>query len=346
MLVPFSLRINPVQRLLLLSFGGNDAYTGLEVQRFDDPRTGSGLAVLVTRKDGRAEVYWEPGLRLNREHYTINEGLASWQSAAMSRSRFDLTSRGVQLDLQLQLADGRELQLAITESSKRQPRRFTLLAPAGHAMKDPGFFPLFWMNDFSFVSARRRRIGLTIGGDRRRPVRIGVPWRLPRYGAAPVTAVWNARHDGAVPVVEARGAGSYDIDGTTMDLVEHEHVLGIAAIRATNGERRLAVVHVPPVPDLASLPDGYAYSGTVSVTVDDVDQFGGSYTIRRRGSEVVLEMDVDRPWQPHDPRRTVRMLFGALRFFRTWPTTYRWRAAIDLARSPATMRSGWSRKRR
>lgn len=346
MLVPFSLRLNPIQRLLLLNFRHDPVYTGMGVQRFDDATVGQGIAVIATRRDRRNDIYFDPSLTLDRSYDVtsrIGGGIASRTATPMDENRFNVTAEGVQLDLSIQALDGRRVELHLHEHRRRAPTRFTLLAPAGHGIKSPTFFPLFWMNDFSFVGLRHTQTDLQLGGQRRTRVRIGVPWKLARYGLSPVTAIWDERRTGALPVIEEPNPGTHVVAGSTVQLSGTDDQPRIAAMSATNGDRHLTVEYHPPVASMTDLPDGAARHGRVVVAVNGAHQFGGHYHLKRRGSAVHLVTDLDQPWRP-DPDAPGRTIFKVLKFFRTWPTTYRWSAIVDLDVSPPTMRSDWTRK--
>ena len=48
-------------------------------------------------------------------------------------------------------------------------------------------------------------------------------------------------------------------------------------------------------------------------------------------------------WRPRGLPLSLRLVTTVARVFRTWPTTYRWDATIDLAASPPTAHAGWTR---
>jgi hypothetical protein len=197
-----------------------------------------------------------------------------------------------------------------------------MLAPAGAAMTHPRFFPFFWMGEIGFLRWRGATVDVRVGGQRRSVVRLGVPWRLVRYATSPMTAVWNEATDG--PAAE-------------VDEVE------LARLTVERAGHVLSVEHHPPFPDVARMHRGAAASGRLTACVDGRAQFGGSWWARRTDEAADIGVVVDRPWDPGPQPALARAVFTLLRVFRTWPTTYRWQATVDLSRSTPTIRGGWSR---
>ena len=68
LLCPFDLHMWAVDRMLNFEITDDPHYQGLEVQVFDDPAHGRGMAVLLRRRDdGRMDIYRQPGLTLEPE---------------------------------------------------------------------------------------------------------------------------------------------------------------------------------------------------------------------------------------------------------------------------------------
>ena len=68
LLCPFDLQMWAIDRMLNFEITDDPHYQGLEVQGFDDPAHGRGMAVLLRRRDdGRMDIYRQPGLTLEPE---------------------------------------------------------------------------------------------------------------------------------------------------------------------------------------------------------------------------------------------------------------------------------------
>ena len=66
LLCPFDLQVWAVDRMLNFEIIDDPIYEGLELQVFDDPAHGTGMIVLLKRRrDGRFDIYRQPGLTLD-----------------------------------------------------------------------------------------------------------------------------------------------------------------------------------------------------------------------------------------------------------------------------------------
>jgi hypothetical protein len=337
--VPFSLRLTSPLRLLLLNLADDPVHGDVEVQWARDASGAEGAVVLaVRREDGTADVHVQDTLHLPPEDYDIGAGLASFTSVPFRRAHFALTPRGVQLDVALPLADGRELRV-IVEEARRGPRPLVrMLAPAGHGMTDPQFFPFFWMHDIWFLRWRGATVRATVDGQPRRVRRIGAPWQLARYAVHPLTGLVCERHDGVLPVVPDE-PGWHQLAGSTVQVVAGPAIEGI---RTARGQQSLAVTFAPPVPELATLPAG-ATGGRFLLWAGEQPQLGGAWSVTRADGDLRLSMVVDRPWDPGPQPPSARAVFRALAVFRTWPTTYRWDATVSPDGDQLRMASRWTR---
>ncbi len=324
MIAPFSLRLTCPRRLLLLSLADDPVYGDVEVQWVQEPDLGGeGVVVLAIRRaDSTTDVHIDERLRLPRSDYDVAGGVASFQRAPMRPSRFDVDDAGVDLDVGTTLADGRMLRIRIRERLTGPRWSVDMLAPAGVSMTRPAFFPFFWMGEIGFLRWRGATVDVSIDGEPRRVVRLGMPWRLTRYATAPMTAQWNANSEGPV---------------TVDDQPE------LTVLRVERDGRTLTIEHAPPMPDVAELEPGTTVTGQVTAYVDDRAQFGGSWSVQRVDDAANICIDIDRPWQPGSQPRVAAAVFALLRVFRTWPTTYRWQAVVDLSPASPTVTSVWTR---
>jgi hypothetical protein len=323
-IVPFSLRLTSPRRLLLISLADDPVYADLEVQWVEDAGgAGHGMVLLAVRRgESTTDVYVDERVSLPPEDYEIAGGIASFTAVRMNPARFEVDAAGVDLELGTTLADGRSLTMRIRERLRRPRWKVDMLAPAGHGMTQPRFFPFFWMGEIGFLRWRDATVEAAIDGQPRKVVRAGAPWRLTRYATAPMTALWNEAADGPAK---------------TADRAE------LRALEVQRGGHTLTLEHDPPFPDIAELVPGASVSGRVSACVDGLSQFGGAWWARRVADTVELGIDIDEPWRPGRQPAIACAIFAILRVFRTWPTTYRWRATLDLASATPTIRSGWSR---
>jgi hypothetical protein len=340
-LVPFCLRLTAPVRLMLLTLRDDPVYADLEVQWARRPDTGKEGMVLIAvrRRDGSADVLVQSGLGLSRADYEIAAGLASFSAASFEPARFDITAAGVHVDLGVRLPDGRHLTLSVHEARTSPRPLVRMLAPAGQSMTSPAFFPFFWMDDIWFLRWRGARVAIAVDGAPRSVLRVGAPWRLARYAVAPMTALWCEQQSSVSLIDVGDEPGCHDVEGTRVHVGAGP---ALQQISVTRDERSLGVTFDPPVPDIATLDEGRV-GGRFTMWADGRAQLGGHYTMSRSGQQGQVRLDVDQPWDPGPQPAVAAAVFRLLSVFRTWPTTYRWDASVDLGSTPAVITSGWTR---
>jgi hypothetical protein len=335
-LCPLSLSVVPIARLLNFELADDPTYDGLELQYFNDDIHGTGmLAFLSRRADRRVDYYPQRGLRLDPAGYEIGGGTGSWTETDFAVARLQLAEDGVRAEVQFIDVDGRSIEVRVDDRNGRGRRRAQLLAPVSAGIDRPKALLLVWLRGFDLVRVTSPRPTIRIAG---RNVSTG---RLPgarlhrrqliKY-AAPVCAVEvNHSQDGPLP-----DSG----DGGHLELASDRS--RIEGIVAELGGHRARVVLDPAMPDLSVLADGAAEEGHWHVTVDGARLTGGVWSAARSGGEVTLGLDVTERWRPGHLPWLMRAVTTLVPVFRRWPTTYRWRAVVQLGPAP-TMSSRWER---
>lgn len=332
---PFDLTVEPLDRMLNFEITDDPHYTGLEIQWLDDPDHGTGMVVLVTRRgEGRTDVYRQPGLRLDPATYAIAGGLGRWEETIFEPSRLEITDRGVLTDVRFRDADGREIEVHVDDRGGRTRRPADMLAPLGAAVEHPASLMLVWMR-LDLVRRRGREPEIRIDG---RPAAIGqLPgaWlhRRRLIKLATDLAVVRLNPDGSPSTIDPSVPGVETArDGTA-----------IAALFRHAGAHHARLELDPSLPDLRRIPDGRKLEGTWHIGIDtEASVVGGTWTARRSGTRVDLALDVTRGWRPRGLPPLMRIVTRVLSVFRTWPTTYRWTAAVELGGEP-TMTARWER---
>jgi hypothetical protein len=232
-------------------------------------------------------------------------------------------------------------------------------------MQRPRFFPFFWMDDIWFLSWRGAQVRVRIGDEARRFVRVGAPWRLARYAAAPMTALWCEggaaplpsvpETAGEHPVVPAQQidreagrpaprfvGGPTSATPSIVRVVDDKGGPAVQSISVGRGTASLEIRFEPAFPDVAGLGTS-RWEGRWTAWVSGRAQFGGVCQAQPHGDRVDLVQTVDMPWDPGPQPLVASWVFRLLRVFRTWPTTYLWQATVDLRGDPPTMTSKWTR---
>src|SRR5215218_4696689 len=290
LLCPFDLHMWAVDRMLNFEITDDPHYQGLELQVFDDPAHGRGMAVLLRRRDdGRLDIYRQPGLTLEAEMAQVGGELGEWREAPIDPARFELSPDGIDLDICFTDVAGRPIQVRIDDRNRRRRRRGTMLAPVGSVIEDPTSLSLFVMGACDLARRSGRAFDVRIDG---RPVatgRLPVDWlhrrRLVKYTADPTAVVCNQAHEGPVATVDPRAPGDVEVDPRSG---------GIAALRAHNGGHR-ARLELAPALHVAHLRPRQSIEGTWQLGIDsDPAVVGGFWAAERRQDVVELVLDIVR----------------------------------------------------
>ncbi len=339
-LCPFDLSVDTIAALLNGELSEHPVYDGFELQWFDDPSHGTGLLAFLSRRaDRRVDYYVAPGLALDRDSYSIGGGIGAWVETDFERSVLRVTGDGVVADVRFRDVDGRLVEIAADdrEAGSRSPGDF--LAPVSSAIERPVSLMLVWMHGFDLlrrtrkppvvrIDGREASVGSLPGGvlHRRHLVKAGAPLT--------VATLCRARSGGLVPVdPTAPGTVRLAPDGA-----------GVAGLVAHRGAAEAALLLAPPLPPLSTLDQGAECSGSWEVSVDRARLTGGTWHALRTGDRVALVLEVTRRWRPPAGLPLLmRVVTRVVPVFRSWPTTYRWTAEVDLAGRPVLMSSEWQR---
>ena len=337
MLCPFDIAVDTIDRMLNFEIVGDAIYTGLEMQAFDqDPEYGQGvLAFLTRRDDDRAYVYRQPGLRLDPREFQVGHGVGGWTEAMLDPAHLDITDHGVVAALGFRDDADRRIEVSIDDRSHRRRRPGRLLAPFGVAVENPTSLMLAYMRRFDLLRRDGREFRVLLDGH---PVRTGsLPggWlhrrRLVKYAADIVVVRLNQAQDAPIRVLDSDHPGNVELGPD----------LSIAGLTVKRGGHDVRLTLHPPLPDLLGLEVGAAADGAWDLDIDDLT-INGRWWARRRDRQVDLVMHVTRGWKPTGLPPLMRMMTSVVRIFRTWPTSYRWVAAITLDPQP-WISSRWER---
>lgn len=341
-ILPFRLGIDPMEGLLAATFKGDPEFEGLEPQVFDDAVNGKGMRVLRYRKDGRVDVYRQSGIRVDRSTFVVGAGIGDFVEATIEPARFEITERGVDLHVAFTDAQGRKNELRVREDAPGK-RGFPMLAPVGADIEKPLQLFLVYMSDIDLV----RRTGALFEG------RIGdrtlQPASLPillhgrrvlfiRYVASPVIGTLNPPMSRPL-IFELPVPGSGEVDGMSVDADREGNVTRICTGQEP---RNVEVDFLPGFPNLPGLPGGGSASGRWSIRIAGAPITGGSYHVLREAGRADVELDVIDRWKPSGLPLSMEIFTRVVRKFRTWPSTYRWRGAVELGAVPA-MSGAWER---
>ena len=291
LLCPFDLQVWTLDRMLNFEITDDPDYEGLELQVFDDPAHGRGMAVLLRRRsDGHIDIYRQPGLTLDPEIAQVGGELGEWRETAIDPARFDISPDGVDVDVRLTDMAGRVIEVRIDDRDGRRRHRGTLLAPVGAVVEDPASLPLFVMGGCDLVRRSGPVCDLRIDDRPLATGRLPGGWlhrrRLIKYTADPMVVICNQAHDGPPATIDPRAPGEVELAPRSG---------GIAALRARSGGHRARLELAPALPDVARLRPQMTVEGTWQLGIDDNPAVvGGFWTVYRRQDRVELVLDVVR----------------------------------------------------
>ncbi|MBI3772545.1 MAG: hypothetical protein HY272_07580 [Gammaproteobacteria bacterium] len=341
-MLPIRVGIDRMERLLVASFKGDPEFEGFEPQVFDDAVNGKGMRVLRYRKDGRVDVYWQPGVHVDRSTFVVGTGIGDFAEVTIEPARFEITERGVDLHMAFTDARGHQIELRIREDAPGK-RGFPLLAPVGADIEKPLQLFLVYMPDIDLVRRAGSLVEARIGDRALHPATLPIllhgrrVWFI-RYVARPVIGTLNPPMSRPW-VVELPVPGSAEVD--EMSIVADAEG-NVTRIGAGQEPRQVEVDFLPSFPNLLDLPAGGSASGRWSIRIAGIPITAGSYHVSREGDRVAVELDVTEHWKPSDLPLSMEIFTRVVRTFRTWPTTYRWRGVIELGAAP-TMSGVWER---
>lgn len=195
LVLPIQLGIDPMEKLLVASFKGDPEFEGFEPQVFDDAINGSGMRVLRYRKDGKVDVYWQPGVKVDRTTFAVGSGIGDFMETTIEPALFEITESIVDLNIAFIDAQGRKVELRVHENTHGK-RGFPMLAPVGADVKMPPKLMLVFMPGIDLVRRSGSLVEGRIGDRTLRPASLPIllNWqrvRFVRYVARPIIATLN-----------------------------------------------------------------------------------------------------------------------------------------------------------
>ncbi len=342
-IIPIRLGIDPMERLLVASFKGDPEFEAFEPQVFDDPINGRGMRVLRYRKDGKVDVYWQPGVRVDKSTFTVGAGIGDFAETTIEPAHFEITGSSVDLQVAFTDVQGRKVELRVHEDTHGK-RGFPLLAPVGADVEKPPRLMLVYMPCIDLVRRSGSLVEGRIGDRNLRPASLPIllNWQrvwFVRYVPRPIIGTLNPPMSRPV-LVELPMPGSIEVEGMTVV------VDGDGSITRISSGKELSQVEMdflPGFPNLIDLTSGGSATGRWSIRIAGVSITGGSYNASREGDRVAVELDVTEHWKPSSLPLSMDIFTRVVSMFRTWPATYRWRGAVELGEAPA-MSGVWERK--
>ena len=341
--LPIKISIDPMERLLVASFKGDPEYTMLEPQVYNDPVNGKGMRVLRYRRDNKVDVYWQPGVHVERSTISIGAGIGDFMETAIEPAKFEITNKGVDVHFSFNDAQGRKVELKIKENTIKN-NRFPFLAPVGNDIENPQRLFLVNMLGFEFIKRKGTEVIAKIGN------RMLFPESFPvlrdfqrvffmRYSTQPVIGTLNPKMDEPL-VFETNFPGSVEINGMKV-LIDKEGK--ISQLSAGENLCKAEMEFLPGFPDILNMKDGAIESGRWIYRLSGSIITGGIYNLIRKGNSIEMEIDVTENWKPENLPLSFRIFTFLVKSFRKWPTTYKWKGTLVID-DKFSMNGSWERK--
>lgn len=338
---PFSLSIEPIKYLIVIDYTDDTEYESIEPQLFDDPKFGKGLRVLLYRKDKLVDVYWQPGVNFDSSSFKIGDGLGHTKQTIMSPAKFEITNRGVDLDIAFMDANNRKIEIKIKENTTSNSR-FSFLAPVGKDIMKPNKLFLAYMKEFDFVRKTGTFIQAKIGDRVLKPESFPITrdWKkvyFARYASRLVIGQINSTLNS--PLIADLKKGDNFFDNYNVHLNQENTVSNISIMYDSS---KVELEFESGFPNLRSLKNNTDTKGKWNYLVSGLKIIGGNYSLKRSNNIVDIEFDVSDKWKPKDLPFSFKIFTLLNSSFKTWPTTYKWEAKLEL--ETYTMKSEWKRK--
>jgi len=266
--------------------------------------------------------------------YEIGGGIGGWTEVDFDVARLRVTDDGVDAEMRFVDLDGRPVEIQVNDRDGRTRRPAGLLAPVSAAVERPTSLLLVWLPRFDLVRTTGAPPVIRISGvdvsTGRLPARRLHRRHLIKYAAPVVTVELNRTHTSELPA----GVGGQQVRLDTS--------FGVREVTADGAGHTAQLLFDPAMPDLAGLADASTASGRWHIEIDRVRLTGGTWTTTRTRDTLTLELDADERWRPGRLPWLMRLVTSVVPVFRRWPTTYRWRAEVQLGAEP-TMTARWER---
>lgn len=245
------------------------------------------------------------------------------------------------IDIAFKDYDGRQVELFIKENNtSRNP--FPFLAPVGNDVENPSKLFLVYMQEFDFVKRERTEIRAKIGNRNLTPAtfpisRNGEKTYFARYTSKLVIGEINKQIHTPIIIDFTKKSTSLENQNFILDSGNR-----ITKYWIDHDSETIELNFSEGFPNLLSLPQQKEIEGHWSYSVSKTIITGGKYSLKRNGELVNITLDVTSNWIPVNLPFSFKVFTFIMSSFRTWPTTYKWEATIDL--SNMTLRGKWYKR--
>jgi hypothetical protein len=342
--IPFSFKIDPMKRLLLVNFekDPDSLYIGLEPQYFNDPINGKGLLVIAWRRDMKIDVYHEASLSPDPSKFDIaGNGLGEMHEVDFKRKIFEIQENGVRADIIFSDKMDRPVEIFIAEAHPKKRKPFGLLAPMGEAATHPSAMPLILLHDFYFVRRRHTDYHVNINGKAHKLDKLPIPmdgtWMLfARYSPDPFIVTFNPTYTGKLePTKVSDDRLIWQRNGDAMELKQ---------ARAIGDKHQIELTFSPAFPQFNLLKEGTDIRGKFEIKSSErTGRITGTYQVTCSHDGVQIELRPEGGWHPKTDKLSLKFLYSVAKTFKNWPKSYVWSSKLKFKDGAWEMDSSWKR---
>ncbi|GEL08601.1 hypothetical protein [Salisediminibacterium halotolerans] len=353
---PFQIDIDPMDRLLLVNIENDpdDIYIGFEPQVFADEQLGEVHLVIGWRRDGKVDVYHQPGMNIDPSNYDIvGKGLAAIVECEFAAAFYEVTDTGVQANYQFADRYQREINIKIAETNSKKRKPFGLLAPMGDAAETPSALPLVLLHDFYFVRKKQTTAEVEINGKSHQPDELPLPidrakMLFTRYSPKPLIARFNpAVEEDLIPLEVQLQQEQLTLANCDFTFEWTGRKPAIKSITQRNDIYPVTLRFTEAFPDIKSLYENSRFEGKFELSAHpSTGVIAGNYAVEKTKGETTITIVPSDGWKPRPAKLSLLFLYTAAKIFKHWPKTYEWTANIyEQDNGQYAISSNWRRIR-
>lgn len=323
-----------VDKFIAVDFANSAKYSRIELWEFDGNGAKKAVALLVNSEDSSTSVYAKPRTEIDPKLF----GSALNEPEIVVRDfqyDFNITDDGVDFFLYLRTSQGERVELRVIEKIS-DPDQLNTLGNFGFSAKDPNYFPLFYLRNFSVVTEDFGEIRATAGGREMKPAffleRIeGKVSYSAIYCEKPAIGFLNTDFEGEIPRIFTNDP-ALEYAREKIEFLENGGRYEIKKIASETPGGEIEILFSPALPDIAAMKSGEEVSGRWSAAIDTIRGVaGGTYSIIKKENNAGFTMDPSMAAQSFLNDKSV------MRFF--------WKAFLTFEDDKAEIKSDWYLKK-
>lgn len=348
---PFNLNIEPMEHLILVNIEKNPDkfYKIFELQQARDEKNNIKLLVIAYRNDNSVDIYYQCGYPFAQRNNVFED--IDFIERPMKNSKFDVTCNAMDIYFSFEDKFGREVEVIVSETRRNEKKPFSILAPVGGSSNKPLSLPIYMLNQMAFTRRAHTNIMVKIDDAIHQPDTFPLPmdWSrnyFTRYSVDTFIVDWNKNYKGLLSPLMPNKNRTIENKGIRYRLMDNNGHHEIRRMSIGNEKHQLKIDFSPAVPDIICLKDGIEIEGIFVVSSDkSIGTIEGVYEIRRDKEIIHISIHPSKGWKPNEGNWLLKLFFFLAPSFKTWPSTYIWRAMIKSTDGKAPMMaSSWERE--